>query len=96
MILCAIEWSELDYVCLMSIMGSESLLDLILFYFLTPSNPLDASETWQWICIPTGAHSVDPAAECLDADSDAKDDSNDDYVDEAGTDIMESSSDENF
>ena len=32
-------------------------------------NPADASETRQWICFPTGAHSVDPAAECIDADT---------------------------
>ena len=31
-----------------------------------------------------------------DIDSDANDDSDDDYVDEAGADIMESSSDQNF
>ena len=53
-------------------MGSESLLYLIVFYFLTPSNPSDASETWQWIRVPAGAHPVDPAAECLDADASSK------------------------
>ena len=31
-----------------------------------------------------------------DTDSDANDDSDDNYLDEAGADIMESSSDENF
>ena len=50
-------------------MGSESLLDLILFCFLTPSNPSDASEMWQWICFPPEAHPVDPAVECIDADT---------------------------
>ena len=48
-------------------MGSVFPLDLILFYFLIFSKPSDASETRQWICFPTGAHSVDPAAEYPDA-----------------------------
>ena len=49
-------------------MGSVFPLDLILFYFLIFSkNPSDASEMRQWICFPTGAHSVDPAAEYPDA-----------------------------
>ena len=50
-------------------MGSVFSLDLILFYILIFSKPSDASETWQWICFPTGAHPVDPAAECIDADT---------------------------
>ena len=48
-------------------MGSVFSLDLILFYILIFSKPSDASETWQRICFPTGAHSVDPVAECLEA-----------------------------
>ena len=48
-------------------MGSVFPLDLILFYILIFSKPPDASETWQWIFFPTGAHSVDPAAEYIDA-----------------------------
>ena len=50
-------------------MGSVFPLDLILFYILIFSKPSDASETRQWICFPTGAHSVDLAAECIDADT---------------------------
>ena len=50
-------------------MGSVFPLDLILFYILILSKPSDASETRQWISFPTGAHSVDPAAECIDADT---------------------------
>ena len=53
-------------------MGSVFSLDLILFYILIYSKPLDASETWQWICIPTEAHSVDLAVECIDADTSPK------------------------
>ena len=48
-------------------MGSVFPLDLILFYILILSKPSDASEMWQWIS--TGAHPVDPAAECIDADT---------------------------
>ena len=48
-------------------LGSVFSLDLILFYILIFSEPSDASETWQWIS--TGAHPVDPAAECIDADT---------------------------
>ena len=48
-------------------MGSVFSLDLGLFYFLILSEPLDAPETRKWICLPTGAHSVDPEAECVDA-----------------------------
>ena len=48
-------------------MGSVFPLDLILFCILIFSKPSDASETWQWICISTEAHSVDPAAEYIDA-----------------------------
>ena len=43
-------------------------LHLILFYILIFSKPSDASETGQWICFLTGAHSVDPGAECIDAE----------------------------
>ena len=46
-------------------MGSVFPLDLILFCFSSFLNPAYASETRQWICFPTGAHSVDPAAEPL-------------------------------
>ena len=49
-------------------MGSVFSLDLILFYYL-PSKPSDASETWPRIYLSTGAHSVDPAAEYIDADT---------------------------
>ena len=48
-------------------MGSVFSLDLILFLILIFSKPPDAAETWQWNCFPTGAHSVDPAAEYPDA-----------------------------
>ena len=48
-------------------MGSVFPLDIILFYILILSKPSVASEMWQWI--PTGAHPVDPAAECIDADT---------------------------
>ena len=44
-------------------------LDPTLFYIIIFSKPSDASEMWQWICFPTGAHLVDPAAECIDADT---------------------------
>ena len=50
-------------------MGSVFSLDLILFYILIFSKPSDASEMWQWICFPTGAHSVDPVAEFINADT---------------------------
>ena len=50
-------------------MGSVFPLDLIPFCFLIFSKPSDASETWQQICFPTVAHPVDPAAECIDADT---------------------------
>ena len=46
--------------------GSVFPLDLTLFLILVFSKPSDASETWKWIS--TGAHSVDPAAESIDAD----------------------------
>ena len=48
-------------------MGSVFPLDLILFCILIFSKPSDASEMRKWIFFPTRAHSVDPAAECLDA-----------------------------
>ena len=48
-------------------MGSVFPIDLILFYILIFSKTSDASEMWQRICFPTGAHSVDPAVECIDA-----------------------------
>ena len=50
-------------------MGSVFPLDLILFYILILSKPSDASKMRQWICFPIGAHSVDPVAECIDADT---------------------------
>ena len=48
-------------------MGSVFPLDLFLFYFLIFSKPSYVSEMRQWIYFPTGAHSVDPAAEHVDA-----------------------------
>ena len=56
--------------------------------------------------LPVENHKQEPAKEIhsedyiilddTDTDSDANDDSDDDYVDEAGSDIMESSSNQNF
>ena len=64
------ELIEVIWLCLSHVhMGSVFPLDLILFYFLTFSKPSNASKTRQWICFPAGAHSVDPAAECIDADT---------------------------
>ena len=48
-------------------LGSVFSLDLILFLILIFSKPSDASEMWQWIS--SGAHLVDPTAECIDADA---------------------------
>ena len=63
------ELIEVICLCLSHVhMGSVFPLDLILFYILMFPQPSDASETRQWICFPIGAHSVDPAAECIDAD----------------------------
>ena len=47
-------------------MGSVFSLDPSLFLNLIFSKPSDASETWPRIYLPTGAHSVDPAAEHID------------------------------
>ena len=48
-------------------MGSVFSLDPSLFLNLIFSKPSDASEKWPRIYFPTGAHSVDPAAEYVDA-----------------------------
>ena len=48
-------------------MGSVISLDLILFLTLIFSNLSDASETRHRICFPTGDHTADSAAECIDA-----------------------------
>ena len=47
-------------------MGSVFSLDPLYSYISSFLNPSDASETSQWMRFPTGAHSVDPAAEYVD------------------------------
>ena len=50
-------------------MGSVSPQTSFYSVFSPFLNPANAFETRQRICFPTGAHSVDPAAECIDADT---------------------------
>ena len=48
-------------------MGSVFSLDPLYSYISSFLNPSDASETWPRIYLSTRAHSVDPAAEHIDA-----------------------------
>ena len=48
-------------------MGSVFPLDLILFYFLIFSKPIRCLR--DPTMVPAGAHSVDTAVECIDADT---------------------------
>ena len=47
--------------------GSVFSLDPLYSYISSFLNPLDASETCPRVCLSTGAHPVDPAAEHIDA-----------------------------
>ena len=48
-------------------MGSVFSLDPLYSYISSFLKSLDASEMWPRICLSTGAHPVDPAAEHIDA-----------------------------